>query len=152
MPRQAADELAHDLRPLRIAEIEIVGDARAAAPPTAVILRQASATACLPPSIRIGLAIARRDVDGQRQPLRPVLHAAPRAASPPGRCTVLPRMTWSYCSQTQRFEHSSGVAISFSSASAMPTGGVDVARMDHRQRRRCAHAAGRTAAPRRQAP
>ena len=46
----AADQLAHDLGPLRIAEIEIVGHARAGSAPTAVRLRQASATACLPPS------------------------------------------------------------------------------------------------------
>jgi hypothetical protein len=45
----AADQLAHDLGPLRIAEIEIVGDRERPAP-TAQRLRNASATACLPPS------------------------------------------------------------------------------------------------------
>jgi len=33
-------------------------------------------------------------------------------------------MTWSYCSHTQRLEHSSGVPISFSSAAATLIGGV----------------------------
>jgi hypothetical protein len=44
-----ADQLAHDLRAFRIAEIEVVGEASGSAP-TAVRLRQHSATACLPPS------------------------------------------------------------------------------------------------------
>jgi methylmalonyl-CoA mutase cobalamin-binding subunit len=44
-----ADELAHDLGLLGVAEIEVVGGGQRPAP-TAQRLRQASATACLPPS------------------------------------------------------------------------------------------------------
>ena len=70
---QAADELAHDFRPLRIAEIEIVGDGER--PPAdrgdiAPGLRHRRHAAL----IGIGLAITRGDVDRQRQSLRPVLH------------------------------------------------------------------------------
>ena len=46
-------------------------------------------------------------------------------------------MTWSYCSQTQRFEHSSGVRDQlFQRRRHADSGGVDVARVDHRQLRR----------------
>jgi hypothetical protein len=81
---------------------------------------------------RIGLAIARRHVGGQRQPLRAVLTRT-TAASPPGRCTVLPRMTWSYCSQTQRLEQRSGEPISFSAARARDVHRRFTSRRDHRQ-------------------
>ncbi len=47
-----------------------------------------------------------------------------RPASPPGVTTELPRISVSYCSQTQRFEHWSGEPTSFSSASRFDIGGV----------------------------
>src|ERR1700724_4120641 len=65
---QAADELAHDLRPLRIAEIEIVGDRK----------RPAAYRRDIAPSLghrllaaleRIRLAIPRRYIDRERQTL-----------------------------------------------------------------------------------
>ena len=73
MPLQAADELAHDLGAFRIAEIEIVGDGQ----------RPAADGGDVAPGFRhrllaafdrIGLAITRRDIDGERQSLRSVLH------------------------------------------------------------------------------
>jgi hypothetical protein len=48
-PPDRADELAHDLGLLGIAEVEVVGRGQRRAP-QATRLRQASATACLPPS------------------------------------------------------------------------------------------------------
>ena len=101
MPSMAADELAHDLgrSGLPKLRLSVIASGR---PPTAVMLRQASATACLPPSNGIGLAIARRHVggEGERPSGRPSTRTTP--ASPPGSCTVLPRIRWSYCSHTQR--------------------------------------------------
>ena len=101
---------------------------------------------------RIGLAIARRHVGGQREALRAVLDRARSAASPPGVCTVLPRMRWSYCSQTQRFEHRSGEPTSLSSASRVRDRRRDrlAARSPAGRCWRCA--GGRRAAPRRRAP
>ncbi len=70
----AADELAHGLRPLRIAEIEVVGDGE----------RQAADGGDVAPGLGhrllaaldgVGLAIARRDVGGEGEALRPVEHA-----------------------------------------------------------------------------
>jgi len=55
------------------------------------------------------------------------------AASPPGRCTVLPRMTWSYCSHTQRREQRSGEPISRSNASAVAMGRRHIGRLHDRR-------------------
>ncbi len=67
--------------------------------PTAVRLRQHSATACLPPSNGIGLAVARRHVGGEGEApcvAWPSTRTTP--ASPPGRCSELPWISVSYCS------------------------------------------------------
>ena len=72
-PLQAADELAHIFGPLRIAEIQIVGERqrrRAAHGDVA----PAFSDRLLAALVRVGGAIARRDVGGQRQALRPFLH------------------------------------------------------------------------------
>src|SRR4029079_15687487 len=60
-PFDAADELAHDLRPLRVAEVEAVGDRerlRADRAEVAIGLGDR----LLPAFVRIGVAIARRAV------------------------------------------------------------------------------------------
>ena len=64
----AVDELAHDLRPFRIAEVHVVGEGdrqgahrSQVAPALGHRLRPAAA--------RVGLAIARRAIGGERQPL-----------------------------------------------------------------------------------
>ena len=74
------------------------------------------------------------------------------AASPPGRCTVLPRMTWSYCSQTQRLEHRSGEPISFFKRVGDAHRRLQRRRIDHCRLRGVRDAAGRRAALRRRAP
>jgi hypothetical protein len=88
---QAADELAHDLGPLGIAEVEVVGDRK----------RLAAHRRDVAPGFRhrllaalerIGLAIARRHIACQREALRPSCTRT-TAASPPGRCSVLPPIT-----------------------------------------------------------
>ncbi len=92
----AADELAHDLRPLGIAEIEVVGDGqrqRADGREVAIDLGHRLLAAL----DRVGLAIAGRDIAGHGRPFGP-FSTRMTAASPPGRCTVLPRMIESYCS------------------------------------------------------
>jgi hypothetical protein len=48
------------------------------------------------------------------------------AASPPGVCTVLPRIRWSYCSHTQRLDERSGEPTSFLSASMLGIGAATV--------------------------
>ena len=68
----AADELAHDLRPFRIAEIEIVGDGERPGADRGEIA-PAFGHRLLAAFERIGLAIARRHVGGEREALRPVL-------------------------------------------------------------------------------
>ena len=65
----AADELAHDFRPLRIAEIEVVGDRQRPRADRGEIA-PGFGDRLLAALERIGLAIARRDVGGQRQRLR----------------------------------------------------------------------------------
>ena len=66
MPRDAADELAHDLGPLGIAEVEVVGDGERPAAHGGEVapgLRHGLLAALE----RVGLAIARRHVGGQRE-------------------------------------------------------------------------------------
>ena len=92
----AADELAHDLRLFRVAEIEVVGcrqrlgaDGGQVAPDLGNGLLAAFE--------RIGLAVARRDVDGEGKALAvPSTRITP--ASPPGVAAVLPWISVSYCS------------------------------------------------------
>ena len=68
----AADELPHDLRPLRIAEIEIVGDGERPRADRGEIA-PAFGDRLLAALERIGLAVARRHVGGEREALRPIL-------------------------------------------------------------------------------
>src|SRR3954469_15736937 len=86
--------------------------------PTAVMLRQASATACLAPSY--GSALQYRGVTSVVI-ASPLLVPCTRttAASPPGRCTVSAPTMWSYCSQIQRRLATSGEPISVSRSAAI---------------------------------
>ena len=100
-----------------IAEIEIVGQRQRPRADRDEIA-PASATACLPPSKgrpRNSAASRRSSARGPS--------ARRRGGSPPrrrrGPAIVLPRMSWSYCSQTQRFEQRSGDAEKRSSASRL---------------------------------
>ena len=73
-PADAADELAHDLRPFRIAEIEVVGEGERGGADRGEIA-QSFRHRLLAALERVGLAIARRHVGGQRERLRPVIDA-----------------------------------------------------------------------------
>jgi hypothetical protein len=93
--------------PLGIAEIEIVGGGQ----------RQRAGGRQVAPAFGhrllaalegIGLAIAGRDVAGEGQRLGPWPSTRTTPASPPGRCSVLPWISVSYCSQTQRREERFG--------------------------------------------
>ncbi len=70
----AADQLPHDLGLLGIAEVEIVGDRERLAADRGDVA-PGFGHRLLAALERIGLAIARRHVDGERQRLRPVEHA-----------------------------------------------------------------------------
>ena len=97
MPCDAADELAHRRRLLRIAEIEVVGE-RERPRADRDEIAPGLGDRLLAALDRIGLAIALGDVGGEaRGPW-----ARRRAARPPrrrpGPATVLPRISESYCS------------------------------------------------------
>src|SRR3954454_14895767 len=61
-----ADELAHDLRPLRVAEVEAIGDRERLRPDRAEVAIGFS-DSLLPASDRVGVAIAGRAVGGERK-------------------------------------------------------------------------------------
>ena len=110
MPFTALDELAHDLGPLRIAEIHAVGDGERIGADSGQIA-PALGHRLLGAFARIGGAIAGRHVAGDGEALARCRARAPRAASPPGRCTVSAMTMWSYCSQIQRREERWGEPI-----------------------------------------
>ena len=97
--------------------------------PTAVRLRQASATACgrLPPG-RPGSSAACSRWSAPGRALRPSMLTTAASAAP-GRCTVWPPTVLSYWSQIQRREQRSGQATSVSSAA------VDAERVGDARRR-----------------
>ena len=97
--------------------LSVIASGRA---PTAVRLRQASATAWAAAGFRVGGAIARRAVGGERQgAVQPVqLHHG--GVGRAGALHGLAADVLSYWSQTQAREHRSGQATSFSSARARP--------------------------------
>ena len=113
--------------------------------PTAVRLRQASATACRPPSTGIGEAVARRAVRGNGDALRRA-EDAQHGGVAPGRCTVEAITMWSYCSQIQRLLARSGQASSRCSA-AMGSFSGGSERASSTGAAASAVAAGRTPAP-----
>ena len=73
-PAHAADELAHDLGPFRIAEIEVVGEGERGGADRGEIAKSFRHR-LLAALERVGLAIARRHVGGERERGRPVIDA-----------------------------------------------------------------------------
>ena len=147
----AADQLAHDLRPLGIAEIEIVGDRerpRADRGEVAPGFRHRLLAAFE----RIGLAIARRHVAGERERLRALVDAHHRgvAAGPLHRVAqndviVLlphPALGAEVGRADQPQQRVGGRQRAASRRPALSTAGL----------RRLRHAAGHRPAPRRRAP
>ena len=96
MPVQAADELAHRLRLLGIAEIEIVGQ-RERARADGDQIAPGLGDRLLAAFDRVGLAIALGDVGGQREALGPVAEPHHRRVAARA-LDVLPRISESYCS------------------------------------------------------
>ena len=113
----AADELAHDLGPLGVAEIHAVGGGERAGADRAEVA-PGLGDRLLAALDRVGLAVARGAVggDGERL-LRAVDADQGRVAA--GRLDVSAPTFWSYCSQIQRREARSGEAISLRRSAAM---------------------------------
>ena len=115
-------------------------------------LRQASATACLPPSTGSAATVARRDIGGDGERLLRAVDAH-HAGVAAGRCTVSPMTMWSYCSQIQRREAELGRGHqSCQRVERWLFGRRHPLGQHGRGRRRDRSRGGRTSAPRRRAP
>ena len=121
MPRMAAANwpMTSGFSGLPKLRLSVMASGRA---PTAVRLRQASATAWRAAGFGIGGAVAGRAVGGQRQRHRLAVDARPPPRPPPRGASRSGRR---WCCRTaptpRRAKHRSGQAISFSSARARPS-------------------------------
>src|SRR4029077_20437556 len=77
----AADQLAHDFRPLGVAEIEVVSDGEWLSTDSGDVAPRFR-DRLLAALERIGLAITRRHISGECQRLGPVEHAHDRGVAP----------------------------------------------------------------------
>ena len=89
MPCTRADELAHDLGPLGIGEVHVVGDGERVGADRGEVAPGLD-DGLLGAHLRIGGDVAGRHVAGDGDAPSCVPWTRTTAASPPGRCTVSP--------------------------------------------------------------